>query len=153
MATEDRREPIFELAEKFQFLKENQISRAYCGHAVSESSFCEKLGVPRMTLMGSVKAGGLTSAQQQALAYKCKFSLAWPEWSDPKAERNTKREDRRDTYEAFKARYLEHHSEEGARSSSLSRTPSDKLSSFRLVGAPKADIFISYCKQLSLIHI
>ena len=52
---------------------------------------------PRMTLLGSVKAGGLTLAQQQALADKCEFSLSWPEWNDPKADRNTKREARRDT--------------------------------------------------------
>ena len=97
MAPEDRREPIFELEQKYKFLQENQLSRGHCGHNASDNSFCDKLGVPRMTLLGSVKAGGLTSAQQQALADKCKFSLNWPEWNDPKADRNAKGDARRDT--------------------------------------------------------
>ena len=112
MEPEDRREPIFELEQKYKFLKESKISRGYCGHDASDNSFCEELGIPRTTLLGSVNAGGLTSAQQHALADKCKFSLGWPEWNDPKADRATKREARRDTCEAFKARYLEHHSKE-----------------------------------------
>ena len=115
MSLEDRREPIFELAEKFQFLKESAISRDHCGHNASDNSFCGNLGIARMTL-GSVNAGGLTLAQQQALAEKCGFSLSWLEWNDPKADRNTRREARRDTFEAFKKRYLEHHSKEEPKS-------------------------------------
>ena len=110
MAPEDRREPIFELAEKLRFLKESQISRDHCGHAANVSSFCDKLGIPRTTLTGSVKAGGLTSAQQRVLADKCKFSLKWPEWNDPNADRTAKGDARRDTCEAFKAKYREQHS-------------------------------------------
>lgn len=117
MATQDRREPIFEIAEKFQFLKENAISRDHCGHNASDNSFCEKLGIARMTLLGSVNAGGLTSAQQQALADKCGFPLSWPEWNDPRADRNARREARRDTCEEFRKKYLEHHSKEEPKSS------------------------------------
>ena len=32
MAPQNRREPIFELAKKFQFLQENAVSRRQCGH-------------------------------------------------------------------------------------------------------------------------
>ena len=63
-----------------------------------------------------MNAGGLTLAQQQALAEKCGFSLSWLEWNDPKADRNTRREARRDTFEAFKKKYLEHHSKEEPKS-------------------------------------
>jgi hypothetical protein len=123
MATDDRREHIFDLTEKFKFLRESKISRDLCGHNGSESSFCEKLGIARTTLLESVKADGLTPEQQGLLVEKCKFSLNWPEWNDPKALRSTKREDRRDTWEAFKTRYLEHHSKQEPQSSSPPATP------------------------------
>ena len=63
-----------------------------------------------------MNAGGLTLDQQQTLAEKCEISLSWLEWNDPKADRNTRREARRDTYEAFKEKYLEHHSKEEPKS-------------------------------------
>ena len=110
MALEERREPIFELDQKFRFLKENFFSRKCCGHTISENSFCKSLGIQRTTLLASVKAGGLTSKQQHLLAAKCQFSLSWPEWKDPYAGRTTGRDGRRDTFEAFEAKYLEHHS-------------------------------------------
>ena len=110
MTLEERREPIFELDQKFRFLKENFFSRKCCGHAISENSFCKSLGIQRTTLLASVKAGGLTSKQQNLLATKCQFSLSWPEWKDPYAGRTTGRDGRRDTFEAFEAKYLEHHS-------------------------------------------
>ena len=119
MEPEDRREPIFELAEKFQFLKENAISRALCGHANSENSFCEKLSIPRNTIRASLEKGSLAAEHQRILADKCKFSLDWPEWNDPNADRATKREHRRDTCEAFKAKYLKHHSREETKSRRL----------------------------------
>ena len=123
MAPEDRRGPIFDLAEKFQFLNENQIARGYCGHAASENSFCEKLGIHRNTIRASLEKGGLSSEHQRILADKCKFSVNWPEWNDPKADRSIKREARRDTCEAFKARYLEHNSEERPKSSPSPASP------------------------------
>jgi hypothetical protein len=116
MAPEDRREPVFELAEKFRFLKESQISRDHCGHANSENSFCKKLGIPRNTMRASLEKGRLTAEHQRILAKKCGFSLDWPEWNDHNADRNAKGDARRDTYEAFKDRYLKHHSKEEAES-------------------------------------
>jgi hypothetical protein len=123
MASEDRREPIFELAEKFQFLKENAIARALCGHAATENSFCEKLGIPRNTIRASLEKGGLTAEHQRILGERCKFSFEWPEWNDLKADRNAKGDARRDTCEAFKAGYLEHHSKEEPKSSPPPETP------------------------------
>lgn len=123
MVPEDRREPIFELAEKFRFLQENHFSRSQCGHAASENSFCDKLGIPRNTIWASLEKGGLTSEHQRVLADKCEFSLDWPEWNDPKADRNAKGDARRDTCEGFKARYLEHHSKEEPESDPPSAIP------------------------------
>ena len=117
MATEDRREPIFELAEKFQFLQENAISRGHCGHSATQNSFCDSLGIARNTIRDSLENRGLSAKNQRLLADKCKFSLNWREWNDPKADRNTKGDARRDTCEAFKAKYLEHHSNEEPKSS------------------------------------
>ena len=108
----DRREPIFELAEKFQFLKESQIARDCCGHANSQNSLCKKLGIHRNTIRASLEKGGLTAEHQRILAKKCGFSMDWSEWNDRKADRNGKGEARSDTCEAFKAKYREHHSKE-----------------------------------------
>jgi hypothetical protein len=109
MANDDRREPIFDLAEKYRFLRDSKISRDHCGHNASDNSFCKALGIPRTTLLASIEAGGLTADQQGLLAENCKFPLDWPEWNDPKALRTAKREDRRDTCEAFVAKYLADH--------------------------------------------
>ena len=68
-------------------------------------------------MRGSLGKGGLTSEHQRILADKCKFSLSWPEWNDPKADRDAKNEERRDACVAFKAKYLEHHSKEEPASS------------------------------------
>jgi hypothetical protein len=70
------------------------------------NQFAAKTATFLETLMSSVKARGLTVEHQQMLARKCDFSLNWLEWNDPEADRNAKREARRDTCEAFKARYL-----------------------------------------------
>jgi hypothetical protein len=122
MAPKNRREPIFELAKKFQFLKEHQISRRLCGHASSQNSFCEKLGIPRNTIRASLEKGGLTSEHQRRLADKCLFSLDWPEWNDTKADRNAKGEERHDS-EKFKKKYLEHHIKEEEPTSSPPPAP------------------------------
>lgn len=104
-----KREFIFDLREKAAFLKDNPIARDICGHDASESSFANKLGVPRKTLIDSVNRDRLSSKIQSALAVKCKFSLAWPEWNDPSTERTTPREKRGDTAAAFRERYLKEH--------------------------------------------
>jgi len=118
MAPKNRREPIFELAKKFQFLQEHAVSRRQCGHDDNESSFCNKLGIPRNTIRGSLQKDRLSAAHQRVLADKCDFSLNWPEWNDSTADRSAKGDARGDTCEAFKARYLKHHSRK-KRASSL----------------------------------
>ncbi len=112
MALEDRREPIFELAEKFQFLKESPIARACCGHAATENAFCKKLVIPRNTIRGSLELSRLSVAHQLKLANKCGFSLDWPEWNDRAATGSTKRENRCDTCEKFINRYIAEHPSE-----------------------------------------
>lgn len=109
MAPPNRREPIFELAEKFQFLQENAVSRRQCGHDDNQSSFCEKLDIHRNTIRGALEKGRLSASHQLILARKCGFSLEWPEWKDLDADRASKPGNRRDACEAFKSRYLDHH--------------------------------------------
>ena len=123
MEPADRREPIFELAEKFQFLKESQIARGCCGHANSQNSFCTKLGIHRNTIRASLEKGGLTAEHQRILAKKCGFSMEWPEWNDRKADRNGKGEARSDSCEAFRAKYRDHHSKEQPKSSPPPASP------------------------------
>jgi hypothetical protein len=114
---DDRREFIFELAEKYKFLRESKIAQRLCGHNGSVNSFCKKLGIPRRTLLDSAEAGRLTSKHQGVLATKCKFSLNWVEWNDPHADSNAKL-NRRDTCKAFIAKYhAEHPAEEQPKSS------------------------------------
>ena len=112
MAPRHCREPIFELAKKFQFLQENAVSRRKCGHDDNASSFCKMLAIPRNTILGSLEKDPLSAEHQQILARKCGFSPDWPEWKDLHAVRNDKGDGRRDTYEAFKKKYLEHQGKE-----------------------------------------
>ena len=49
--------------------------------------------------------------------------MNWPEWNDPNADRTAKSDARRDTCEAFKARYREQHSNEEPASSPSPGSP------------------------------
>jgi hypothetical protein len=107
--SKNRRDPVFQLMEKYKFLRENGIARKLCGHNASDNSFCKRLHIPRRTLMDSVEAGRLNAKHQRILAERCGFRLDWPEWSDASAKRNTPADERRDAFAQFERRYLDYH--------------------------------------------
>ena len=107
-----RRQPIYDLKRKVDFLLESEVGRRVGGYE-NKTAFYKKSKIPRKTLKGCFTdaddGDGMTSTVQKKLAKCCDFSLDWPEWIDPKAHPDTPNIKRCDTADAFQKKYLEKH--------------------------------------------
>jgi len=107
------REPVYELDKKIQFLLDSPVARRFCNHSGKLDSLRQKTGLTRSEIRGAVEkengrepSNKLNTDAQCKLAKNFNFSVNWPEWIDPQANRLTQAAERSDTADHFKERYL-----------------------------------------------
>jgi hypothetical protein len=95
---------VFELSGKLQHLFEwannNDLP------LISTRAIERAIGINHVTLHSNMNKCKMSQANQMALADAFGFDVAWPEWRDANATRLTPRSQRRDTVEAFMARFV-----------------------------------------------
>ncbi len=100
---------VFQLREKVQGL--NKFAEENKEPWKALNSLARAMRIPETTLKTNLKSGGMSEDNQRELAKLCGFSTDWPEWRDPNASRRTPPHQRRDTAEAFVARFKARKSE------------------------------------------